>query len=57
MGAEQRDLTNIVEMIPMAGIKIRLRDKRVQRAANLAGQELRVTSERGLTVITVPRLD
>jgi len=41
----------------MAGIKILRRDKRVQRAANLAGQELRATSERGLTVITVSQLE
>jgi hypothetical protein len=48
---------NIVELIPIANIKILLRDRRVRRATNLAGKALPVAVERGATVITVPRLE
>jgi hypothetical protein len=57
VGAEQRGFINIVEVIPIAGTKIRLRDRRVRRAFDLAGRELRVTVEQGTSVVTVPRLD
>jgi hypothetical protein len=56
-GAEQPGFINIVDVIPVAGIKIRLRDKRVQRAIDLAGRVLRVTAEQGGAVLTVPPLD
>ena len=56
-GAEQPGFINIVDVIPVAGIKIRLRDKRVQRAFDLAGRVLRVTTEQDGAVLTVLPLD
>jgi hypothetical protein len=52
-----RGYINIVEAIPVANIRIRLRHKRVRRATNLAGENLLVTTEQGATVVTVPRLE
>lgn len=52
-----RGYVNIVEPIPIANIRIRLRDKRVRQATNLAGEKLPVTMEHGTTVITVPHLE
>jgi hypothetical protein len=49
--------TNIVEVIPLADLKIVLRGKKVQQATNLMGEKLSVTMEGGNTVITVPRLE
>ena len=54
---QERGYINVVELIPVAGIRILLRDRRVRRATNLDGQELRVTAEGANTVITMPRLD
>jgi hypothetical protein len=48
---------NIVEVIPLADLKIVLRGKKVQQATNLAGEKLGVKTEQGTTVIRVPRLD
>ena len=48
---------NIVEVIPIANIRILLRDRRVRWATNLAGEKLPVAVERGATVITVPHLE
>jgi hypothetical protein len=55
--SRERGYINIVELVPVANIRIQLRDRRVRRATNLAGQELRVTTEGGNTVITMPHLD
>ena len=49
--------TNIVEVIPLADLKIVLRGKKVEQATNLAGEKLGVTIEEGKTVIRVPRLE
>jgi hypothetical protein len=48
--------TNIVEVIPIDGVKILVRDKKIRRASDLAGHELPVTVEGKTTVTTVPRL-
>jgi len=48
--------TNIVEVIPIDGVTIRVRDKTIRRAYDLAGRELPVAAEGKTTVTTVPRL-
>jgi hypothetical protein len=48
---------NIVEVLPIMGTKIVVRDRKVLRAVDLAGHELVVTTEKGRTVVAVPRLD
>lgn len=52
----QRGFINIVEVIPVAGIVIRMRG-RVARATNLEGRELRIASTPEGSVVHVPRLD
>jgi hypothetical protein len=54
---EDNGYDNIVEVIPLADLKIVLRGKKVQQATNLAGENLGVKTEQGTTVIRVPRLD
>jgi hypothetical protein len=51
-----RGFTNIVEVIPIHDVKIVVRGKRILRATDLAGRMLSVTSAKGRTVISVPRL-
>jgi hypothetical protein len=48
---------NIVEVLPITGVKLVMRDRRVRRAVDLVGRELVVTTEEGRTVVAVPRLD
>jgi hypothetical protein len=55
--AQDAGYTNVVEVIPLADLKILPRGKKVQQATNLMGEKLGVTIERGNTVITVPRLE
>jgi len=54
--AGEGSYTNIVEVIPIDGVKILVRDKKIRRAYDLAGHELPVTAEDKTTVATVPRL-
>jgi hypothetical protein len=49
--------TNIVEVIPIDGVKILVRDKKIRGAYDLAGHELPVTAEGKTTVTTVPRIE
>jgi hypothetical protein len=51
-----KGFTNIVEVIPIHDVKIVVRSKRILRATDLAGRMLSVTSAKGRTVISVPRL-
>jgi hypothetical protein len=48
---------NIVEVIPITGAKLVVRDRRVRLATDLDGRELPVRVEEGRSVVTVPRLD
>lgn len=52
-----RGFNNIVEVIPIYNVRVVVRGKTVRRATNLAGRELPLTTARGRTVVTVPRLD
>jgi len=47
---------NIEEVLPIMGIRIVLRDRKVRRAVDLGGHELEVTTEKGRTVVAVPHL-
>jgi hypothetical protein len=55
--SSDRGFINVVEVIPVLDTRILLRGKRVRQATNLAGEQLRVTTEQGNTVIRVPRLE
>ena len=48
---------NIVEVLPISGIKILVGKNKVNRATDLLGRELVVTTEMGRTVVTVPQLE
>jgi hypothetical protein len=48
---------NIVEVDPIMGTNIVVRDRKVRRAVDLAGHMLPVTTERGRVLVTVPHLD
>ncbi|HVH85326.1 MAG TPA: hypothetical protein VM912_01280, partial [Terriglobales bacterium] len=54
---EPSGYTNIVDVIPIANTRILLRERRVRRATDLAGNELRIENEGTNTVITLPHLD
>jgi hypothetical protein len=55
-GGGLRGYNNIVEVVPLHEIRIVVRDRKVRRATDLSGRELRVTSRKDETVITLPRL-
>jgi hypothetical protein len=57
VGSGNHGFLNIVEVVPVVDTKILLRGKRVRKATNLNGEQLRVTSGEGSTVIRVPRLE
>jgi len=48
---------NIIEVDPIMGANIVVRDRNVRRAVDLAGRVLPVRTERGRVVVAVPRLD
>ena len=54
---EPSGYTNIVDVIPIANTRILLRERRVRRATDLAGNELRIENEGTNTAITLPHLD
>jgi len=48
---------NIVEVIPIMGTRIVVRDRKVRRAVDLEGHEVPIASKGSSTAITVPRLN
>jgi len=48
---------NMVEVIPIMGTKIVVRDRKVRRAVDLEGRSLSIDNKGGKATVTVPRLE
>jgi len=48
---------NIVEVIPIMGTRIVLRDRKLRRAVDIAGRSLSIANKGGEATVTVPRLE